>query len=49
MQKNEANSQFGKFVERNYVDWLNHPEDAPTMSHNLFNKHVIPEIKNEFR
>ncbi|MFB0925581.1 MAG: response regulator, partial [Vicingaceae bacterium] len=33
MQKTEANAQFGKFVERNYVDWLNHPEDAPTMSH----------------
>ncbi|PCJ25819.1 MAG: two-component system response regulator [Flavobacteriales bacterium] len=46
MQKNEANAQFGKFVERNYIDWLNHPEDAPTMSHNLFKKHVIPEIKN---
>tara|TARA_B100000809_G_scaffold125699_1_gene123962 strand:+ start:2379 stop:3932 length:1554 start_codon:yes stop_codon:yes gene_type:complete len=47
MQKTEANAQFGKFVERNYVDWLNHPEDAPTMSHNLFAKHVIPEIKND--
>jgi CheY-like chemotaxis protein len=47
MQKAEANAQFGKFVERNYVDWLNHPEDAPTMSHNLFNKHVIPEIKKD--
>jgi len=47
MQKTEANAQFGKFVERNYIDWLNHPEDAPTMSHNLFKKHVIPEIKND--
>lgn len=47
MQKTEANIQFGKFVERNYIHWLNHPEDAPTMSHNLFNKHVIPEIKND--
>jgi len=47
MQKTEANAQFGKFVERNYVDWLNEPEYAPTMSHNLFKKHVIPEIKND--
>lgn len=46
MQKTEANAQFGKFVERNYSDWLNHPEDGPTMSHNLFNQHVIPELKN---
>ena len=46
MQKTEANAQFGKFIERNYVDWLNHPEDAPTLSHNLFKKHVIPEIQS---
>ncbi len=45
MQKTEANVQFGKFIERNYTDWLAHPEDAPTMSHNLFKKHVIPELK----
>jgi CheY-like chemotaxis protein len=45
MQKTEANAQFGKFIERNYTDWLEHPEDAPTMSHNLFKKHVIPELK----
>ena len=47
MQKTEANAQFGKFVERNYTYWLAHPEEAPTMSHNLFKKHVIPEIKKE--
>lgn len=45
MQKTEANAQFGKFIERNYIDWLEHPEDAPTMSHNLFKKYVIPELK----
>jgi len=44
MQKTEANVQFGKFIERNYTYWLEHPEEAPTMSHNLFKKHVIPEI-----
>ena len=47
MQKTEANSQFGKFVERNYIYWLEHPEEAPTMSHNLFKKHVIPEINKD--
>ena len=47
MQKNEANAQFGKFIERNYIDWLNHPEDAPTLSHNLFKKHVIPELEKK--
>ncbi|MCO6498927.1 MAG: PglZ domain-containing protein [Vicingus serpentipes] len=45
MQKTEANAQFGKFVERNYTYWLSHPDEAPTMSHTLFKKHVIPELK----
>jgi len=47
MQKTEANAQFGKFIERNYLHWLAHPEDSPTMSHNLFKKHVLPEITKE--
>jgi CheY-like chemotaxis protein len=45
MQKTEANAQFGKFIERNYTYWLAHPDESPTMSHSLFKKHVIPEIK----
>lgn len=49
MQKTEANAQFCKFVERNYTDWLAHPEDAPIMSHNLFKKYVIPEIKSDHK
>src|SRR3990167_3810127 len=47
MQKTEANAQFGKFIERNYMHWLEHPEDSPTMSHNLFKKHAIPEISKD--
>ena len=47
MQKTEANAQFGKFVERNYIDWLDNPEDAPTLSYNLFKKHVIPELEKK--
>lgn len=46
MQKNEANSQFGKFVEQNYIDWLAHPENAPIMSQSLMKHYVIPEIKS---
>ncbi|MBQ19713.1 MAG: two-component system response regulator [Flavobacteriales bacterium] len=45
MQKSEANKQFGKFVEKNYTDWLTNPEDAPIMSHNLMAKYVFPELK----
>ncbi len=45
MQKTEANQQFSKFVEKNYVDWVSgKSEDAPVMSHTLFKKKVAPEL-----
>lgn len=44
-QKKEANSQFFKFVSKNYEDWLHHGEEAPVMSHTLFKKWVNPGIK----
>ncbi len=47
MQKNEANRQFGKFVEDNYQYWLNNPDDAPVMSHNFFKQHISPKINND--
>ena len=34
-QKNEANIQFGKFIDKNYPDWFEPNTDAPTMSHTL--------------
>ncbi|MEQ9261660.1 MAG: bifunctional response regulator/alkaline phosphatase family protein [Owenweeksia sp.] len=46
-QKKEANSQFFKFIERNYEDWLHGDEDAPVMSHTLFKKWVYPRIKED--
>lgn len=45
-QKKEANSQFFKFVERNYEDWLHGAEDAPVMSHTLFQKEINPLLDN---
>ncbi len=45
-QKKEANSQFFKFVERNYEDWLHDGEDAPMMSHKVFKDWVNPSLKN---
>lgn len=42
-QKNEANLQFGKFVERNYLDWLNQG-DGPVMSHTLFRRLIKPQL-----
>lgn len=44
-QKVEANSQFAKFVERNYREWFK-GGDAPVMSHTLFRKGIQPELQN---
>tara|TARA_R110001583_G_scaffold77491_1_gene210880 strand:+ start:7114 stop:8664 length:1551 start_codon:yes stop_codon:yes gene_type:complete len=45
-QKQEANSLFFKFVKKNYTDWINDDEDAPVLSHTLFKKILLPEIKD---
>ena len=46
-QKKEANSQFFKFIEKNYEDWLHHGDEAPVMSHTLFKNWVMPTLKSE--
>lgn len=43
-QKTEANTQFGKFIEREYEGWL-HGEEKPIMSHTLFKSWVVPELE----
>lgn len=45
-QKSEANSQFGKFIERNYESWFANNE-GPIMSHNLFKEKVVPELSKD--
>ncbi|WP_224482752.1 bifunctional response regulator/alkaline phosphatase family protein [Robertkochia aurantiaca] len=45
-QKTEANSQFGKFIEKNYKDWFD-SDEPPTMSHTLFKDLILPEVKKE--
>lgn len=46
MQKIEGNQQFSKFIERNYLDWLNGVEEGPVMSHTLLQKKVFPKHEN---
>nr|WP_321243053.1 bifunctional response regulator/alkaline phosphatase family protein [uncultured Psychroserpens sp.] len=46
-QKNEANLQFGKFIDKNYEDWFDHNADAPLLSHNLFKEKVVPELSKD--
>jgi CheY-like chemotaxis protein len=52
-QKVEANSQFGKFIERNYESWFAEPVrqgsgepkvHKPVLSHTLFREVVVPEL-----
>lgn len=45
-QKSEANTEFFKFVSRNYAKWVNPKSDeAPVMSHNLFQFKVLPHVE----
>lgn len=46
-QKTEANMQFGKFIEKNYEDWIQDPEEAPVLSHQIFGQYVAPEIRKK--
>jgi CheY-like chemotaxis protein len=46
-QKTEANTQFGKFIERNYADWFQPNTDAPLMSHTLFREKIVPELSDK--
>jgi CheY-like chemotaxis protein len=45
-QKMEANTQFCKFIDKNYPNWFDSKQNAPTMSHTLFRDKVVPHIKN---
>jgi CheY-like chemotaxis protein len=48
MQKNEANNLFARFIDENYIDWLNgKKEDVPVMSHTLLRKKVLPLINDQ--
>ena len=44
-QKAEANVQFSKFIDRNYLSWLKDPEKGPVTSNQLFKKKVLPSLE----
>ena len=47
-QKQEANTEFFKFISKNYTGWVSpRSTDAPVMSHNLFKYKVLPHIDKE--
>ena len=46
MQKAEANQVFAKFIERNYIDWVNTiSENRPVLSHTLLKEKLFPMLK----
>ncbi len=45
-QKNEANSQFFKFIKKNYEGWF-HGYEKPIMSHTLFKEIIAPQLDIE--
>ena len=47
-QKTEANSVFSRFIQDNYLDWINdRSEKMPMLSHNLFKDAVLPILNKE--
>ncbi len=45
-QKSEANTEFFKFISRNYASWLNpKTADKPVMSHTLLKEKVLPQLE----
>lgn len=46
-QKAEANNIFAKFIERNYVNWLNvKTSEKPILSHTVFKERIMPLASN---
>src|SRR5689334_14358624 len=45
-QKNEANTEFFKFITRNYASWLREKgNNKPVMSHTLLKEKVLPNLE----
>jgi len=46
-QKVDANTNFCRFIRKNYESWLNNPNvERPLLSHQLMKKMVFPELAN---
>jgi len=44
-QKNETNREFAKYIEKNYVKFLDYDNaEAPIMSHTLMHRSIVPEL-----
>mgnify|MGYP000244273594 CR=1 FL=1 len=46
MQKREANKEFSRYVEKNYLDWIQN-DSGPLGSHNLMKEKVFPNLSKD--
>jgi hypothetical protein len=46
-QKNDANSEFAKYVSKNYLNWIKSEGERPVMSHDLIRSLVFPKMEND--
>ena len=44
-QKTEANQLFGKFIEKNYLEWMGNTSEKPLLSQQVMEQKVFPELK----
>lgn len=48
MQKLEANQVFSKFIENNYIDWINgNAKERPILSHTLLKEKLFPMLNSK--
>ncbi len=43
-QRRECNVEFGKFIEKNYTNWIHEKSERPVLSHEIVKKYVHPEL-----
>ncbi len=46
MQRDEANTEFAKFIRKNYMRWMLNAQDRPLMSPDIFKRKVFPALDN---
>lgn len=46
-QKEDANNMFGRFIKKNYLNWMGcDRKERPMMSNDLFREHIFPLLDN---
>lgn len=45
-QRRECNVEFGKYIEKNYQQWLQKDSERPDLSIDIIKKFIYPELKN---